>query len=220
MVYLGVQEFQDMVNQVFQVLKVTKGILVSLDFQEQREIKVMQVFPVSLASLDKVVCLDYQVFQENQAYQEWMGNQDQGVFRGRLAPKVNMVLGVYQVPLVVEDHLVYEERWGNQEREVTKGHKVYQDFQDLGDQLGLLGCLGKKAKLAFLVDLATLERENQDSLAMWALKVARGKPVPPDFQGHRDFQDHQGLQDFLLHLPIADKFFQRLAQTAARSKST
>lgn len=169
---------------------------------------------------DRRVSWGLQDFQEYQVYQERMGKQEQGVFRGQLAPKENLVLEVYLVPLVVEDHLVYEERGENQEREVTKDHKVYQDFQDLGDQLALLGCLGKKVKLAHLEDLATLERESQDSLATVAHKVTRGKPGPLDFQGHRDRQDHQGLQDFPLHLPMLDSFFQRLAHTSARNKST
>lgn len=169
---------------------------------------------------DRRVSLGLQDFQECQVYQERMGKQDQGVFKGQLAPKEHLVLEVYLVPLVVEDHLVYEERGENREREVTKDRKVYQDFQDLGDQLGLLGCLGKKVKLAYLEDLATLERESQDSLATLASKVTRGKSGPLDFQGHRDRQDHQGLQDFPLHLPILDNFSQRLAHTRARNKST
>lgn len=100
-----------------------------------------------------------------------MGNQDQGVFKDPLAPKENLVLGVYLVPLVVEDYLDQEERRGSLERKATRDHRVFQGLQAQGDQLDLPGFQVKKVKQACLVNLAILVRESQDFLVTVVLKV-------------------------------------------------
>lgn len=67
-----------------------------------------------------------QVFQDNQVWEVVVDNQDQEVFKGPLALKENQVLGVYLVPLVLQDYLDQEERWDNLETKATRDHKVSQ----------------------------------------------------------------------------------------------
>lgn len=132
-------------------------------------------------------------------------NQDQEVFKGPLAPKENLVLGVHLVPLVLEDYLDQEERGDNPERKATKDHKAFQGLQDQGDQLDLPDYQGKKAKQVCLVNLAILVRESQDSLVLLVLKVILAQVAPLDFQGNQDSLDPLVLQDNLLHLLNLDR---------------
>lgn len=61
LVYQGVQACQAMVNQAFLDLRVTRGMLVSLDLQVLKVIKVTEVFLGLSAPLDLVVCLAHLV---------------------------------------------------------------------------------------------------------------------------------------------------------------
>ena len=61
LVYQEVQACRVMVNQGFQDIRGTRDMLVSLDLQAQKVIKVMEVFQGSSVLLVRVVCLAHQV---------------------------------------------------------------------------------------------------------------------------------------------------------------